>query len=35
VRVVRQSGRYVCIGCNSLDHTFKRCPHSQDLIWWS
>jgi hypothetical protein len=33
VRVVRQpSGQYVCIGCNSTEHTFRRCPHHGDLL---
>ena len=32
VRVVKQNGRFVCIGCNSTQHTFRRCPHNQDLL---
>lgn len=34
VRVVRQQGRYVCIGCNSETHTFRSCPLHHDLIFW-
>ena len=26
VRVVKQDGKFICIGCNSLSHTFRRCP---------
>lgn len=32
VRVVKQSGRFVCIGCNSTEHTFRKCPLHQDLL---
>lgn len=35
VRVVRQSGRLICIGCNSDTHTFRRCPFSQSMIFWA
>ena len=31
VRVIKQGGRLICIGCNSTEHTFRRCPH-QDLL---
>lgn len=27
VRVVKQSGKLVCIGCNSTEHTFRKCPY--------
>lgn len=26
VRVVKQGDRYVSIGCNSAEHTFRKCP---------
>jgi hypothetical protein len=29
VRVVKQAGNLICIGCNSTTHTFRRCPHQQ------
>lgn len=29
VRVVKQSGKLVCIGCNSTEHTFRKCPFQQ------
>ena len=32
VRVIKQGGELVCIGCNSTEHTFRRCPLHQDLI---
>jgi hypothetical protein len=32
VRVIKQGGQLVCIGCNSEDHTFRKCPLHQDLI---
>lgn len=32
VRVVKQDGELVCIGCNSTEHTFRRCPLHQDLL---
>lgn len=32
VRVVRQGDRFVCIGCHSTEHTFRRCPHARDLM---
>lgn len=33
VRVVRQNGKYVCIGCNSTEHTFRKCPLNKHLIF--
>lgn len=33
VRVVKQGGRLVCIGCNSEEHTFRKCPLHQDLMF--
>lgn len=33
VRVVKQDGQFICIGCNSMTHTFRKCPHNQDLIY--
>ena len=32
VRVVKQAGKLICIGCNSGEHTFKKCPLTQSLI---
>lgn len=32
VRVVKHNGRFVCIGCNSSEHTFRKCPLHQDLM---
>ena len=32
VRVVKQGGRLVSIGCNSTEHTFRRCPLHKDLL---
>lgn len=32
VRVVKQQGKLVCIGCNSTEHTFRKCPLHQDLM---
>ena len=33
VRVVKQGGQLVCIGCNSTEHTFRKCPMHQDLCF--
>ena len=33
VRVVKQSGRLVCIGCNSTANTFRRCLYHTDLLF--
>ena len=32
VRVIKQGGQLVCIGCNSGEHTFRKCPLHQDVI---
>ena len=32
VRVVKQAGKLVCIGCNSTEHTFRKCPLHQNLL---
>ena len=32
VRVIKHNGRFVCIGCNSSEHTFRKCPLHQDLL---
>ena len=32
VRVIKQGGNLVCIGCNSENHTFRRCPLNKDLM---
>ena len=34
VRVVKQGDELVCIGCNSTEHTFSKCPYNKDLILW-
>lgn len=31
VRVIKQDGTFVCVGCNSTEHTFRRCPRTQGL----
>lgn len=33
VRVVKHGGKLVCIGCNSTEHTFRRCPIHSDLLF--
>ena len=35
VRVVKHTGtgKFMCIGCNSTEHTFRRCPLHQDLLF--
>ena len=33
VRVVKQNGAFMCIGCNSTNHTFRQCPLHQDIIY--
>ena len=33
VRVVRQNGYYVCLGCDSSEHTFRKCPLHRDLVF--
>lgn len=32
VRVVKQDGKLICIGCNSSEHTFRKCPLHKDMI---
>ena len=32
VRVVKQHGKLLCIGCNSSSHTFRRCPSNQQWM---
>ena len=32
VRVVREGTRYVCIGCNSTEHTFRKCPYNRNVL---
>ena len=32
VRVVKHAGQLVCIGCNSSEHTFRKCPLHQDIL---
>ena len=34
VRVVKKGGTLVCIGCNSTDHTFRRCPYKPAVSEW-
>lgn len=33
VRVVKNGGKLLCIGCNSKEHTFRRCPLHSDLMF--
>ena len=33
VRVVKQEGKLVCIGCNSTEHTFRKCPLHRDMAF--
>lgn len=33
VRVIRQGSDFVCIGCNSTEHTFRKCPLHQGLVF--
>jgi ribosomal protein L37AE/L43A len=33
VRVVKQGGRLLCIGCNSSEHTFRKCPLHQNSVF--
>ena len=33
VRVIKHDGQFVSIGCNSTEHTFRRCPIHQDLMF--
>lgn len=33
VRVVKHDGKLVCIGCNSQEHTFRKCPLGKDLVY--
>ena len=30
IRVVKKEGKLVCIGCNSTEHTFRKCPMRYD-----
>lgn len=32
VRVIKHNGELICIGCNSTEHTFRKCPLHQDLL---
>ena len=32
IRVIKQNGRYTCIGCYSTDHTFRKCPFHENMI---
>jgi hypothetical protein len=32
VRVVKQNGTFVTVGCHSRTHTFRRCPVHKDLL---
>ena len=33
VRVVKQGGKLVSLGCGSTKHTFRRCPLAQELVF--
>ena len=32
VRVIKHEGQLMCIGCNSTEHTFRKCPLHRDLL---
>jgi hypothetical protein len=32
VRVVKEGGVLFCIGCNSTEHTFRKCPLHQNSV---
>lgn len=32
VRVIKQDGQLICIGCNSSEHTFRKCPLHKDVL---
>ena len=32
VRVVKQNGQFICIGCNSSEHTFRKCPLQKNFV---
>lgn len=32
VRVVKNDGKFMCIGCDSEEHTFRKCPLHTDLL---
>ena len=32
VRVIKHGQRLITIGCNSPDHTFRRCPHNSNML---
>lgn len=32
VRVVKQGKDFVCLGCNSMEHTFRKCPLYKDSL---
>lgn len=32
VRVIKQGGQLISIGCNSEEHTFRKCPHHANLM---
>lgn len=32
IRVIKQDGQLICIGCNSMEHTFRRCPLHQNVL---
>ena len=33
IRVIKHDGKLICIGCNSSEHTFRKCPLHQDLMY--
>lgn len=33
VRVIKSGDKFMCIGCGSSEHTFRRCPLHSDLIF--
>lgn len=33
VRVVKQKGKFICLGCHSSSHTFRKCPLNKGIIF--
>jgi hypothetical protein len=33
IRVLKQSGSFIYIGCNATDHTYRKCPFSRNILF--
>ena len=33
VRVVKQKGKFLCLGCHSTTHTFRKCPLNKGMVF--